>query len=100
MDRIINAVEEIENILYDFSHGWYNKEAKAKIYILLNMIIHSTTDGYILEKISSIRNFIDILYSDRKHEKYEQGDEQVKHYILMDCTNIRTRTTFINSKVK
>jgi hypothetical protein len=61
------------------------------------MITYSTTDSYIIEKVSPIRSFTDILYSDRKHEKYPGRTDKVKHFILMDCTNVRSR---IKSEVK
>ena len=87
-EKILEHIKSIKTHLIEYNPGFDNKEAKSKINNLLNDINYMLGEySYISEKIVSIEEYVKILYSVRKHEKYG-GIKMVKHHILIQLENI------------
>lgn len=82
-DISLKVVNEIEQVVCNYTIGWANEEAIKKINILLNKIRNPLWS----DKISFIREYTKILFSARKHEKYG-GAKKVRSLILNSCTSI------------
>jgi hypothetical protein len=75
-ERVRKAGEAIQQTVESYTHGWANTEALREITRLADEALHASRhDGYIAEKVASIKSFASILYSPRKHQKYAQGTE-------------------------
>jgi len=80
-------IDNIEEAIKNNTPGWENTDAIDKI----NSILNQLTDFRISpanEKISSIREWVNILYSPRKSERYG-GVDKVKLFIFHDCVSLR-----------
>lgn len=93
IETIHNAIDKIDYVINNYSPGYKNTEAldiiRKNLYSL-RQIAHRNPP--IFEKIDSIDSYIDILYSQRKHQGYG-GVENVrsiinKHiYVLRSLVN-------------
>lgn len=87
-DQVIKYVEELEELIE--TGGWPNVESSNRVKkILFALSTSELFNGYIREKLSSIENYSDILFSTRKFENYG-GHDKVAHILRMDCSNLRS----------
>ena len=92
LEATLKAVETIRNIIETYSAGWRNEEALKAVEAELFRLGVDNSDPYILEKIGSIKERANILYSPRKVERYG-GVENVRSQIYGDCNSIRSAAT-------
>lgn len=87
-DRILAEVTAIESILKDSTKGWANTTAKSDIERRLWSIEHASGVGHgVGEKVASIRAWIEILFSARKHTRYG-GPDKVELFIRHDLASL------------
>jgi hypothetical protein len=94
MQKSIEAVGIIEECLNEYVAGWKNTEALSAIAKPIRVIEQESGDcGDVRVLLVSLRGYIDILYSTRKHEGYDvvdvDGVDVVKGHILADCSSLR-----------
>lgn len=85
-ERVKKAGEAILELLQVHPGGCKNPEALAQITRLAQGAVSASEyDSYVSEKASSIKSFAAILYSERKHRKYDEkfpnGAEKVRSFI-------------------
>jgi hypothetical protein len=72
VDRVRDAGKAILEVLHREPGGSPNTEALAEIIRLANDALHaSRSDGYVSGKVTKIKGYADILYSARKHRRFD-----------------------------
>jgi len=72
--RVKKAGEAILEVLQREPGGSPNPEAIAEITRLAQDALRATGhDGYVAEKVSKVKSYAGILYSARKHRRYDSG---------------------------
>lgn len=88
-ETVLREVEAIEKVLTECSKGGENISVRNKIERHLASIGSASGFGYgVNGKLTSIRSWLKILFSSRKHERYG-GIQTVQGHIYHDLTNIR-----------
>ena len=84
------ALQAIETTVNECTLGWANLEATRRIEEAVSVIrINERMDSYLIEKLTSLRGWTEILFSARKHVRYG-GIDQVRHFLLTECDKIRS----------
>jgi hypothetical protein len=74
IDKVNEAGKAIREAVRSYTHGWPNVEALREITRLADHALFvSGHNAYVSEKASSIKSFAEILYSARRHKKWDQG---------------------------
>jgi hypothetical protein len=50
----------------------------------------SDTTGIVDLKLSEVRSWAEVLFTERKHERWNGGAEGIKHFIRMNCSSLKT----------
>lgn len=88
--QIDEAVAEICRILELHPGGYSDDVGKSSIKAQCRLIEDSGASmGYFAEKLGSIREHADALYSARKHRQFNGGAEQLRVWIMGDSDSIR-----------
>jgi hypothetical protein len=83
------ALDEIERCLEDYASGWKNESARqAIIQHIIKIENEAGRNSYISEKLGSLMDWIDRLYSVKKWKPWGSLEE-IKHFAFMDCEKIR-----------
>ncbi|MGB9073566.1 MAG: hypothetical protein WCC22_13070 [Terriglobales bacterium] len=103
----VAAVDRIENALDEYAAGWKNTDALSIIGTAIREIGHRVNfgvegyrmcvdghvfefdHGYAREKLSSLKEEVDALYSPRKHERWG-GVDTVKRHARSNCCKLRS----------
>lgn len=97
-EKVRELGEAIQKVLEEHPGGQPNDAALRQITALADEARHASgSDGYICEKVSSIKSFSDILYSARKHRKYDEdglpnGSDKVRSFIFGYAQRLRNWT--------
>jgi hypothetical protein len=86
--------EAIQKVLQEHPGGQPNVTALGQITALADEARHASGgDAYVCEKVSSIKSFSAILYSARKHRKYDEGfpngSDKVRSFIFGYAQRLR-----------
>lgn len=86
----VDLIHQLEAVLDEHEPGQANPEAVRAFDRLLKEIDRSADapKNLIAEKIGSIRELVDVLYSPRKHQR-RGGVEQVESFIRQDLSILR-----------
>lgn len=82
-------IEEIENIIFDYTPGWKNTDAINSInnaLTQLSLAIDFPSDAKIV--LTSIKDKVSTLYSQRNHAKYG-GIQAVSQSIMNDFSRLK-----------
>jgi hypothetical protein len=86
------AVDALEAAISKYAGGWADTVARSEIERHLDAI-RSVAPRHSLEKIQSFSGWMDILFSQRKQEKYRasssSGVQMVRNYAFQDLQGIR-----------
>jgi hypothetical protein len=87
----MSEVDQLEAALDEHEPGHANLEAIRAFDRLLKQIEMSANapENLVAEKIGSIRELVNVLYSPRKHQR-RGGIEQVKSFIRQDLSSLKT----------
>ena len=81
-------IEEIEAIVRRYPPSG-NESALQSIRSHLFALRCESSDGNVGGKLSAIESSAGIYFSDRKHQKYPGGGEEVRSWILADCSQLK-----------
>ena len=86
------ALTTIERMLIAYAPGRKDRAAvsaiEAQLRTLEQAVGTRNGSGLVREKTASIRAGLEILYSERKHEKYG-GAERYRGHVMNDCASLR-----------
>ena len=89
---INQELSNLQRVIQESTTGWRNvvalREAKGCLASIRSQI-NSTTDPATEEKTSMLEEYVDILFSERKHLNYPGGQEQVRVNIIGICHDLR-----------
>lgn len=105
MTELIDLVDRIEKVMDEYEGGWQNTDARRIIQSTIWEIRHQVgmmegyragevgqeflfDHGYISEKLGSLNENADKLYSSRKHAR-SGGVDEVKRQAMGDCSRLR-----------
>jgi hypothetical protein len=84
----LREIRSIESVLSESTKGWANATAKAAVERHLQAIAAACGEGHGIDgKVASIRNWLDVLFSARKHANYG-GPDRVESHIRHDLASI------------
>jgi len=86
--RVHEATEAIYSALNEFTIGCVNPKAKRAIEPEI-AILRSMADGPLNGLVDSLADWVDILFSERKHQRYG-GAATVKSHVLEDLSRIES----------
>jgi hypothetical protein len=94
-EKVLVGAEEAIKALKKFTPGWKNEEALSQFARLTEELrFHAGPDAYAREKITGLQSFAEILYSPRKHLKYdsprETGIDRVKSICYSYASNLES----------
>ena len=90
-EKALNVIEQIESTFKESSKGWNNKEVLKELnQMFYKLDIICGYDTYLSEKSSSAREQLDIIFSQRKHQKYNNGVESVIHHFNLDLASLKS----------
>lgn len=99
MDKIkaLGLINQIESTFDESEKGFDNKEIvnelKKNFYKLK---IECSGEVYLQEKITSAEGQLDIVFSQRKHQKFPNGIDGAVHYFNVDISALKS---WVNRKV-
>jgi hypothetical protein len=92
MKKSRGAVGRIEKCLENYTGGWKNTQALSIISEAMSDIDREAGHyTYIHEKLAHLREWVDKLYSPRKHAPL--GIDRVRSFVIGDCRQI---TMYLN----
>lgn len=92
-DSVRKAAQGIRDILRDAPGGYPDEDAKRRLCSLAQQALTSSDyDGYVSEKVTSMKSFAEVLYSHRKFSGYDtpqqDGATRVRSFIHTDANNL------------
>jgi hypothetical protein len=89
-DSTLETLKQLETALDEYSSGDSNPEAVGAWETLLKRLEDSAEapENLVAEKIGRLRQYVDDLYSPRKHRKHG-GIDQVKLFIRHELASLR-----------
>lgn len=94
-EKLQEVAAKAKNAIQTNSHGWKNEDALREMRTLCSeMRFHAGVDAYASEKIVGLLSSAEILYSSRKHQKYdtpnESGADRVKFFCYSYASSIES----------